>query len=421
MEEFRREPNYLPCQFELANLELQSTAVGADVNDELLARISKLADNEALEHSGSYLLARALKRRFVIRYRDMSVKNSDLVRLLVRQQVAIRATIRRKPTFSPAYVLLAQTYLTEDKSGVDSRSRDLLAPNYSQAINILRAVPNPDDEVLKLLAQCYGARNEPGDSEKEREHLENLVSSKPTKENFSELLDLYFQKQDTRKAIFLDEKAPAADGEIAKNIPAEKFEQLLSMRKSFETLDEYQGFRHQYLAMQSERDEIFSSGASTKLRHHKQMLEEYTEALRQFDSRNLPVPFQVLNNLAWYLVEDADAAQHARGLELADRARKAAVAGSKDDFDAKDTYAWALYKNGKHSEAEKAFRELTKASDNPLYRYHMARVLYDMQKFDDALSELRLALDASKPFGEAAAARELESEIREARRKAIGE
>jgi len=427
MEEFRREPNYLPCQFELANLELQSTGEGADVNDELLARINKLAENEALEHSGSYLLARALKHRFVIRYRDMSVKNSDLVRLLVRQQAAIRTTIRRKPTFIPAYVLLAQTFLTADtQSGVDSRSRDLFTPNFEQVINILRAVPNPDEEVLKLLAQCYGARNAPGDMEKEREHLENLVSGKPTAENFSDLLNLYFGKTgktDPRLAIFLDEQAPAIDGSVAKNIPAEKLEQLLSMRKSFETLAEYQGFRHQYLAMQHERDEINSTSPATQKKLHALMLEEYTEALRQFDSRNLPVPFRVLNNLAWYLAEDSKPELRARGLELADRARKA-VAGPKDDFDAKDTYAWALYKNGKHSEAEKAFGELTKATDNPLVRYHLAQVLYAMKKFDDALSQLRLALESVKEFRpaeEAKKARELETEIREARRKAVGE
>jgi hypothetical protein len=349
MEEFRREPNYLPCQFELANLELQSTGEGADVNDELLARINKLAESEALEHSGSYLLARALKHRFVIRYRDMSVKNSDLVRLLVRQQAAIRTTIRRKPTFIPAYVLLAQTFLTANtQSGVDSRSRDLFTPNFEQVINILRAVPNPDEEVLKLLAQCYGARNAPGDTEKEREHLENLVSGKPAAENFSDLLNLYFDKKDSRLAIFLDEQA----------LPLTARSQRISLPRNSSS---------SYRCASPSRPSPSTRASGTNTSRCSTNVTRSTARVRDaektacahargvhgsFAAVRLAEPpraFQGAEQPSLVLAEDSKPELRARGLELADRARKA-VAGPKDDFDAKDTYAWALYKNGKHSE-----------------------------------------------------------------------
>jgi hypothetical protein len=44
-----------------------------------------------------------------------------------------------------------------------------------------------------------------------------------------------------------------------------------------------------------------------------------------------------------------------------------------------------------------------------------------LKKFDEALAEVRRALDTSKSFAEQVAAHRLEAEVREARRRAAGE
>ena len=85
-----------------------------------------------------------------------------------------------------------------------------------------------------------------------------------------------------------------------------------------------------------------------------------------------------------------------------------------------DTYGWALYRNHRLGEAEQAFRALLEVVDTPTFRYHLAMVLLDSKKYDEALSQVRRALDSPRFFPEQSAVQHLEAEIREARRKALG-
>jgi tetratricopeptide (TPR) repeat protein len=152
----------------------------------------------------------------------------------------------------------------------------------------------------------------------------------------------------------------------------------------------------------------------------RESIEHYRKAVEAYDQKGIQPPPLILNNLAWLLAEDDDEALRAEALTVAARG-KALVPNPERMANMHDTYAWTLYKNGKLLEAEKAFRDLIALVDLPTFRCHLARVLLDLRKFDDALVEVRKARGAVKDFPERGEALRLEAEIREARRQAIGE
>ncbi len=421
MEEFRREPDSMACQFELSNLEFQTVPPNEDISEVLLKRIQALSDAGGQEHSAHFLYARALRHRFKVRYRQEKVKNSELARVLGREQRVLRAAIRKSPRFLPAYLALAETWVVSDQSegaGKEIMSRNLFTPNLGRAVSILRAVPGPDEAVLNRLAQLHEAM---GRVDLSILQLEQLALKKPSADVFSRLLAGYLKSRSPAARFFLDEEVPteatpSADADALK----ERLPTLLSLRSSFETLPEHEGLRRMFRAMEAERLMTQATSEFPRKKARELMLDEYFKALEAYDSKSLKVPLVVINNLAWHLAEDPDPDRKARALQIGERIKKM-VPNPTLAPDAYDTYAWVLYKSDQLSEAERVLRELLKVADQPTYRYHLARVFFAQKKFDEALKEAQAARDSPREFAESDAARDLEYEIREARRKAIGE
>ena len=200
----------------------------------------------------------------------------------------------------------------------------------------------------------------------------------------------------------------------------ERYPLLVSLRKSLEGLPEHEGLIHMFRGMEAERLMLQAASVAPRSKARAVMLDEYLKALDAYDSKSLTIPLVVMNNLAWHLSEDQDPDRKARSLQLGERLKQL-VPDPRIAPDAHDTYAWVLHRNERHSEAETILRDLLKVADQPIYRYHLASVLFAQKKFDEALKEVQVARDSPRPFTESGAARDLEYEIREARRKAIGE
>ncbi|MBI4603854.1 MAG: hypothetical protein HY721_18010 [Planctomycetes bacterium] len=425
LEEFRKEPAFQASQLEIASIELQELEKGSDVPDELIRRVQGFSSSEELEHTGYHLLARVLQRRFQHRHGDKVVKNSELLRLLARAQNALRNAIRRRPAFNPAYLLLAETFLVSDRpesareaapaaSGA-SWSRQVFTPSLEKAIDVLRAAPSPDDAVTERLAQLLEVA---GRHSEATPLLEGLASSGASAEAFAKLLANYLRTGSRAAALFLDEPVPSR--EQLEGVSEERYALLLQLKASFDRVPEQQGIRHLMRAVTIEKAAGATANEAKKKQLRARLIEEYAKALDAYESRGLQPPVVLLNNLAWYLAGEDDPAKRSRAVELAERAR-ALVPGTAKMPDLHDTHGWALYRSGRVPEAERVLRELLREADSPQYRYHLAKVLYDLKKFDDALAEVRRARESSRPFPEEADARELEVEIKEARRRALGQ
>jgi tetratricopeptide (TPR) repeat protein len=423
LEEFKKGGDFVASQLELVNLEFQVLPEDADVPDGLLERIQNLTKSDKVEYRADFLLARALARRFEYRYRDKTVKNSELARILSREQRALRSAIRRRPVFAPAYLALAETFLgsSSNQAPLESSTaaaREIFAPDFQKAINVLKAAPTPDEQITARLADCLEGS---GRLEEAGRCLEQLALTRPDADYFSRLFLLYLETKDPGLALLLDQTPPAAESPLLKGkLPRERFQFLLNLRKRFEELPEHQPVRYSALGMAAARKEADASNESERKRWREQIIENYTRALDSYDAKGIPVPVVVLNNLAWYLAEDPKEEHRAWSTEVASRA-KGLVSNPGPMPEVYDTYAWTLYRNGKFVEAEQSFRDLIKAVDAPGFRYHLAVVLFDLKKFDEALAEVRRALDTSKSFAEQVAAHRLEAEVREARRRAAGE
>lgn len=426
MEEFSTEAEFPASRFELADLEFQGLPPRSDVDEDLLKRIQRLSETESIEHNGHFLLARALQRRFDVRYADKSVKNSELVRILTRVQKTLRSTIRAKPTFIPAYLALAETFLVSERKGFgdalrEEEGRQIFKTDHEKAINVLKTVPNPDEKVMSQLAQYLEIV---GKKDEAARYLERLALMRPTAEVFFRLVSNYLDRKDNSVKYLLDEDIPQPDEKLK-----EKHSVLLDLRKHFEVMPDHVGLRHMLSGVVLGRDESQSTNETIRKQLREKMIVEYDLALEAYQSRKLRVPSVLLNNLAWYLAESDDGSRRARAVDLAKRGLgldvetpggAAAPLDPRQMPDLHDTYAWALHKNGQHLEAEKHLRDLIKAVDRPVYRYHLAQVLLELKKFDEALVEVQTARDSPAPFPEDAGARRLEEKIRSAREKAIG-
>jgi tetratricopeptide (TPR) repeat protein len=354
------------------------------------------------------------------------VKNSELVRILARIQKTLRNTIRAKPTFVPAYLALAETFLvTERKSGGDAlreeEGRQIFKTDYEKAINVLKTVPSPDEKVMSQLAQYLEAA---GKKDEAAQYLERLVLMRPTSEVFFRLVSNYVDRKDPSLNFLLDKDIPQPDERFK-----DRHAVLLSLRKNFEVLPEHEGLRHALIGVVLGREEAQTTNEALRRQLREKMISQYELALEAYQSRTLPVPAVLFNNLAWYLAESDDAPRRGRAVELAKRGlglhvespgRAAVALDFRQMPDMHDTYAWALHRNGRHLEAEQILRELIKAADRPVYRYHLAHVLLALKKFDEALAEVQTARESPAPFPEEAGARRLEAEIRSEREKAIG-
>lgn len=120
------------------------------------------------------------------------------------------------------------------------------------------------------------------------------------------------------------------------------------------------------------------------------------------------------NNLAWLLVnvESPSAEDLDRALELAQSAKEA----MPNDPSIADTLGWVMLKKNIPAAAITLFREAVEgfSKEHPLRgtaRYHLARAYQTNGQIDDAIAELRKAIEETPAFAERAAAEALLHEL----------
>jgi tetratricopeptide (TPR) repeat protein len=413
-EQLEKEPNFVAAKLELASLELHQLPKDRDVSDDLLKRIEELSRSSAIKYRGHFLLARALERRFDYLY-DKPVTNSELLRLVSRQQKSLRHAIRQNPNFVPSYLLLADTYLIAEREKVAGVvERQLLASDYDRAIGILKVVAEPTEALFSRLAMLLERIGDAGGAARQ---LEKLAVRNPSADVFFRLLSNYVKTGDLGHKFLLAETPPKDEKWLAGLGLREPF--LRELRAKFESLPERDGLRATLTAMVLAREEVSGRPDEARAKLRKRIIALYEEAVEHYDSSNIPVPLVVLNNLSWYLADETGAVERARAVELAHRGTQM-VTSRTAAADIYDTYGWALYKNNRLLDARDVLQELIEAVDRPTFRYHLAHVLVAMRQYDAAMDEVQEALDSLRPFAERTEARRLEREVRAARRKAIG-
>jgi tetratricopeptide (TPR) repeat protein len=194
---------------------------------------------------------------------------------------------------------------------------------------------------------------------------------------------------------------------------------LRELREKLLALPEATGVRHLMRALALDREQASAGHPLRQEQLRGRAIEQYRAALGAYDYRRLEPPILLLNNLGWHLAESGDAASAAEAVAVAGRARERCPDPSRSP-DVHDTFGWALFRAGRLPEAEQVLRALASAVESPSHRYRLARVLLALERFDEALEEVRRARESSRRFPEADAARELEEEIKEARRRKLG-
>ncbi|MGQ9592826.1 MAG: tetratricopeptide repeat protein, partial [Planctomycetota bacterium] len=274
------------------------------------------------------------------------------------------------------------------------------------------------------LAALAAVASEPAERERLAERAARAAEARalrwPSGPAFTQLIALTLAMPEGPSGALLSETPPPDPSARAGATEREKT--LYDLRAKLDALPEAEGIRQSFLALQLAGSE---PGRASDPAFARAVAERYEKAVAAYESRSLEPPLLVLNNLAWYLSESGDGAMRARAVEIAERARKL-VPRLQLGFDVHDTYAWALYRAGKFAEARAALeRVLAEAprlrpEQAALVHYRLGRVFQGLRDYDAALEHVQQALSSGARFAEESAARELERELAEERRKIFG-
>ena len=462
--QFTRFPRFPANRIELFALALAETPPSEDVDDALFTDLHEFASESDSGSVAKWLLSEALQRRVQAEYRDENRKNSEVAYTMSRLQSTLRKLIRDKPTFTRSYLAFAKSFTTGELDRTVRKQRELFRVDYGRAIALLRGVPIQDEKVLLQLAHYLqrAISSNPDDQEEEQrteylreavELLEVVTLLQPTQSHYQSLLGVYIDLGDFDAAelVFgdLDKQRtplPPSDQafgesivkgiEVIGGIPSLRvsyFRRLLNttrvgdgaparhraflgvLRRRLDQTDHSEGIRHLFLAhiLEAQKANALPRQAE-KL--HADMISHYEKSLAAYEAESAEAPITVLNNLAWYLAESTEAPRRQRGLEIASMAVER-VPDHREAPTVHDTFAWALYRNGRFTEAEVRLKNVLKHADTPTYRYHLAQVLVSLQRYDEAIRSLRQAFESPLPFPEEADARRLETHVHTRRSK----
>lgn len=416
---FSQAPGYLPSELELLEIGLFSPIREfEEVQDEQVERLKTLTSHQGVEHRAYWLLARAYLSQFEHQYQDPNVENSHLARLLLHERKALRNVIQRAPMFIPAYLLLAESFLMAaraERAAADTEAgqRQIFNPDYKRAINTLRAIPNPNEEVSLRLATYH---EKLGDIEKSQEYLENLAERTGRGEIYRRLLTAYLRIGTYDKlAVILEPELSEGSAEWKALSERQK-----TLRRRFDELQESTGLRHTFLGQVYSQREKTAITESARAKFREQRLASFRKAMEAYKAINRKPPLLILNNLAWFLSEEDNPADRVEGLEIASQAVGRLEKTPANIPDVYDTYGWALFRTGKFVKAQEVFEDLVAQHRRPSFLYHLARVLFEVQQFDEAASLLQEALEHYEEFPYKEDARILRTQVDDKRRELIG-
>ncbi len=425
-QEYRRSPDFPANQLELLNIRLRELTPEDDVPEELITEIEGMVKDERYHHQPLWILFQAHRHRYFYR-RAQDLPEQDILRQQILLNQTLRRVIQTEWTFLPAYLALAETIVLPTKLGEPTSKEQFLA-----AVDLLRAAPRVSGEghaamvrflqaagehiaarELLLALGCTHPRSTTlwpllsslADERQGADGIERVKRFVETQETsgsaWAEVLDRVLESP----ALSPDQRLAwiAQQWQIAKsrNRVAELEEALYpAVRQRLGTVTAFEGLCHLFLGDRSSRLSETTLSRFTRQEYRLRSVEHYRKALAAYKRDQIEPPLGLLNNLAWGLVESVDEADRERGLELARDALEAAtedVPGNGDRQNlVRDTYGWALFRNGRKIEAKEIYAQLVESSRKPDYLYRFAVVLHSLEDHELARSTLEEALKSLK-------------------------
>ena len=381
---------YIPLQLELLKMDLNSVKAGEKIAEELIQKITNYANQHPDIPQIHFLLGTALKKKMESLI-TTNTKLSEISKVLSLERNSLRRAIKLNPLYSDAYIALAETYLIPWRlaKGPLSEHKNVYnklgTPEFDVAISILQSAP-ATPPVLSLLGQYYEAEK---NSEKALVYYKGLLQLEPITTNVSKVVQSYINIGDFKGARdWLNgidgSKIRGTDFDVTRDT-------LMAYISSVE------------------------ANAPALSEHKRNLLEEnqidqYRSIIENSEKLGKEPPILVVNNLAYLL---ANRGRGEEALELIEPLVKK-LRSSKDNLiarpfeDIEDTYAWSLYKTGKHEEAIAVYDSLCSKETRLDIHLNYAKFLFDLKKYHEALKQIQIILNS-----DSAEKRNVEEETRE--------
>jgi uncharacterized protein HemY len=138
------------------------------------------------------------------------------------------------------------------------------------------------------------------------------------------------------------------------------------------------------------------------------------EALLDQLNSQFPSNIPAANLRALVLIDQEDSTKRARGLQLAEMNLKAQTEGNRTNPDLLATYGWALFRNGKTDDAEKAIVQVwNNGHRSQDYAYYLVKSHFEPRgQYPQAVNVLEQILKNSAPFPYRLAASALKDELK---------
>lgn len=372
-------PNWLPAQLMQVqiNLEAGDARNALRLADELVGRLNKVApDNETSPQMLVELRAKALTARgsAQLELGDTKAARTDLL--------AARDAAPRDPaSYVHLAVLALKEKMTDEAAGLYEQALAIDNGNYDALNGLISFILVPQKKIDRAHARVDQAlARQPGNASLHYLKADVYLSERNTGSAEGEL----------RRALELDPKYLAAYSKLATvYVNTNQIERAITEYRRLIEQDSQSAFAYTMIG-------LLENGRG----HYDAAVESYRRAL-ELDPNSL----EAANNLAWlYAVEGKG------NMDEAVRLAQGAVQKRPDVPGFADTLGWVYYKQGLYSASIEQLRKVvSRAGDNPTYRYHLGMALAGKGDKAGARAALQQALRLGDKDGFA--------EAEEARRK----
>ncbi len=407
-------------RLELVQLRLAAAVASNQVTAELVSDLRRELKEIAIPFQSNWLLAQTLDAYSNTLVREGRVGTPEGTAILDELVTTARATIQARPSFSAGYPLLASALVR----GAEQKRAALLTGEdralYARASAIVRSAPLLTPVAVTRLAR-YADRI--GDSESARRYLVALGTIHPTEALLRSIVELSVRtgRAPEVRRLLADEfdraaTAPLKEAQeslvqrVGAATESSRFEEswraVLALVAEAEASSEWAGvfptilrgkfsphpwFEPSRLALLAQV--YVEENRSTPREDLRNRIFGYFErAVAAFESRG-PVPIGLLNNYAWELSADPSTERRELAVNIAKTALDLS-AELRSRGTVHDTYAWSLYKVGRLEDSEREYERLLEFDDRPVFRFHLATVLYDLGEYRRAQEHVQ-ALEGS--------------------------